>query len=70
MLAGAFAPAFPIDLVENFALALSTASDVQAQVPVTDAVRGVFAAGKDEGLGDLNITGIVRRCRHAAEGVV
>ena len=68
MLAGAFAPAFPIDLVEkDFALARVTAAEVEAAVPVTNAVHAVFAAAKHEGLGNMNITGIVRRYRRSEE---
>lgn len=62
MLNRAFAPAFPIDLVEkDFALTLSAAAAVQAPTPVVAAVREVFAAAKTEGLGHLNITGIAQR---------
>lgn len=62
MLAEAFAPAFPIDLVEkDFALTLATAKSAKADTPVTEAVHGVFAAARREGLAGLNITGIARR---------
>lgn len=62
MLAGSFAPSFPIDLVQkDFGLAQTAAQGADALVPVIDAVEAVFAAAKSEGLGDLNITGVVRR---------
>ena len=68
MLAGSFAPAFPIDLVEkDFAPALATAAGSGADVPVTAAVHAVFAVAKAEGLGVLNVTGIVRRYETAAQ---
>jgi 3-hydroxyisobutyrate dehydrogenase len=58
MLAGSFAPAFPIDLVaKDMGLALATG----AALPVIRAVGGVFQAGIDEGLAADNITGIVQR---------
>lgn len=71
MLNRAFAPAFPIDLVEkDFALTLAAAAAVNAATPVTGAVRDVFSAAKTEGLGNLNITGIAQRydTRSAAAG--
>jgi 3-hydroxyisobutyrate dehydrogenase len=58
MLAGAFAPAFPIDLVaKDMALALGT----KARLPVIEAVAGVYDAAMVEGLAQDNITGIVQR---------
>ena len=68
MLNRAFAPAFPIDLAEkDFALTLTTAKSAGAALPVTEAVRAVFAAAMVEGLGDLNITGIAQRYDARAE---
>jgi 3-hydroxyisobutyrate dehydrogenase len=62
MLAGAFSPAFPIDLVEkDFALALQTGVQVSADLAVTSAVHSVYAAAMAEGHGADNITGIVQR---------
>jgi 3-hydroxyisobutyrate dehydrogenase len=62
MLAGQFAPAFPIDLVEkDFALVLQTGGQVAAGLPVTEAVHDAYAAAKAEGHGGDNITGIVQR---------
>lgn len=62
MLAGGFAPTFPIVLIEkDFGLAIATGATVGAQLPVTEAVRAVFAAAKTEGYADENITGVVQR---------
>jgi 3-hydroxyisobutyrate dehydrogenase len=62
MLNRAFAPAFPIDLVEkDFALTLQTATKGGAALPVTTAVHRAFADAKAEGYGADNITGIVQR---------
>ena len=62
MLGHAFPAAFPIDLVaKDFAMLARTAEGVSAPVPVSAELGRVFAAARDEGLGDLNITGIVRR---------
>jgi 3-hydroxyisobutyrate dehydrogenase len=62
MLNRAFAPAFPIDLVEkDFALTLQTAAKSAAALPVTAAVHRAFADAKADGHGGDNITGIVQR---------
>jgi len=61
MLAGAFAPAFPIDLVaKDFGLVAGTAAGVGAAVPVSAAAQAVYEAGVAGGIGDDNITGIVQ----------
>ncbi|MGL4235674.1 NAD(P)-dependent oxidoreductase [Tabrizicola sp.] len=58
MLAGNFAPAFPIDLVaKDLDIALGTG----ATLPVTRLVADVFQAAIAEGLAKDNITGIVQR---------
>jgi 3-hydroxyisobutyrate dehydrogenase len=62
MLAAAFAPAFPNDLVEkDFRLALQTGDETGADLPVTRATRAVYAAAMTEGFGADNITGVVQR---------
>jgi 3-hydroxyisobutyrate dehydrogenase len=62
MLAGAFAPAFPIDLVDkDFGLVTDTGVALGANLPVATAVHAVFAAAKAEGFGADNITGVVQR---------
>lgn len=73
MLGNSFAPAFPIDLVaKDLAMALRSAAEIEgdiepgagAELPVTAALGQVFAAAREEGLGELNATGIVKRyCR-------
>lgn len=61
MLAGAFAPAFPIDLVaKDFGLVAQSAQAVAAEVPVSAAAGDVFRQGVAQGLGADNITGIVQ----------
>ncbi len=58
MLAGKFAPAFPISLVvKDFGLALESVSDL----PVTRAVAEVYRDAERKGLGDENITAVVQR---------
>jgi len=62
MVAGNFAPMFPITLVEkDFAYVVNTAEAVGAEVPLAEATRQIFAEALAQGLGDLNITGIARR---------
>lgn len=58
MLAGRFAPAFPIDLVvKDLGLALGAGRDL----PVTGAVAEVYREAAREGLGEENITAVVQR---------
>jgi 3-hydroxyisobutyrate dehydrogenase len=58
MLAGNFAPAFPIDLVaKDFGLILGTS----ANLPVSSAAAQVFQAAVAEGMAGDNITGVVQR---------
>jgi 3-hydroxyisobutyrate dehydrogenase-like beta-hydroxyacid dehydrogenase len=60
MLAGRFAPAFPVDLVvKDFGLALGAGGDL----PVARAVAAVYAEAVREGLGEENITAVVQRYR-------
>lgn len=62
MLAGNFAPAFPIDLVEkDLGMVESSAGTLGAPVPLSAAVRRIYADAKAAGLSDDNITGIARR---------
>lgn len=61
MLGDQFPPAFPIDLVaKDFAMLAATADSAGAATPLSTRARQVYAAARDAGLGDLNITGIVR----------
>lgn len=58
MLAGRFAPAFPIDLVvKDLGLALDAGRDL----PVTRTVAQVYRDAAREGLEDENITAVVQR---------
>ena len=60
MLAGNFAPMFPIELVEKdfgYAQALAGSGDA---APVLGAVHAVFARALAQGMGADNLTGIVR----------
>jgi 3-hydroxyisobutyrate dehydrogenase len=60
MLARAFAPAFPVDLVvKDLGLALGTGADL----PMTGAALQVYADAAREGLGDENITAVAQRFR-------
>lgn len=62
MLGNAFPAAFPIDLVaKDFAMVARTGSEVGATMPVSGEIGSVFSAARDEGLGELNATGIVKR---------
>ncbi|MCQ8186637.1 NAD(P)-dependent oxidoreductase [Parvularcula maris] len=61
MLAGAFAPAFPIDLVaKDFDLAEASARAAGARVPVTKASGGAYREAVRQGYGEDNITGIMQ----------
>jgi 3-hydroxyisobutyrate dehydrogenase len=60
MLAGTFAPLFPVDLIEkDFGYVLREIADPSA-APTIAAARGVFQRAIDQGLGDDNMTGVVR----------
>ncbi len=64
MLAGRFAPAFPIDLVEkDFATLRRTADAFGAEVPVTGAVGRVYERASAGGHAEDNITGVVQLYR-------
>lgn len=62
MLAGQWAPQFPIDLVhKDFGLLCCSAEAVAARVPSAEAMRAIYAAAIAEGFSDDNITAIARR---------
>ncbi len=62
MLDGRWAPAFPIELVaKDMDLAMRSADETGAAVPLVESVAGIYAAAVAEGYGDDNITGIVQR---------
>lgn len=61
MIAGAWAPAFPIDLVaKDFTLMDRSARQVSATVPLCQRTGEVYAKGVRDGIGGDNITGIVQ----------
>ena len=61
MLAGAFAPMFPVALAEkDFEYALIAAGGVGATTPMIEAARHVFRDAIDRGWGDDNLTGVAR----------
>jgi 3-hydroxyisobutyrate dehydrogenase-like beta-hydroxyacid dehydrogenase len=62
MLAGTFEPLFPVELVDKdlgYAITMAGAGSSK-HMPVATAAREVFRHGIDRGMGDDNITGIVR----------
>lgn len=60
MQAGKFAPQFPIELIEkDFGYTLKAAGS-DAQAPTIAAARSVFRAGIDKGLGQENMTAVVK----------
>ncbi|KAF1023303.1 MAG: 2-hydroxy-3-oxopropionate reductase [Pseudomonas sp.] len=60
MAAGNFAPQFPVSLIEkDFGYVVSAAGGAQA-APTIEASRKVFGAAIEQGLGDLNMTGVVQ----------
>lgn len=60
MRAGDFAPQFPVALIEkDFGYALQAAGTPVA-APTLAAARGVFQQAMNQGLGDLNLTGVVQ----------
>jgi len=64
MLAGKFAPLFPIDLVEkDFGYVAGVAEAVGAEAPVVEATRRVLRGAIAQGYGDDNITGLAQLYR-------
>ena len=62
MIAGQFAPAFPIDLVaKDFGLLAKSASGLMADLPVSGVAEQIYKDATQSGLGADNITGIVQR---------
>ena len=60
MLAGNFAPQFPVELIEkDFGYVLREAGDPGA-APTISAAHGVFQRAIEQGLGAENMTGVVR----------
>ena len=60
MLSGTFAPQFPIELIEkDFSYTVHTAGG-EENAPAITAVRNIFRKAISEGLGELNMTAIVK----------
>ena len=60
MLAGNFAPQFPIELIEkDFGYTVQAAGSAEA-APTIAAARNVFRQGIERGLGQQNMTGVVQ----------
>jgi len=60
MLSGNFAPQFPIALIEkDFGYAVATAGD-GGTIPTITAAHGVFQQAIEQGLGGINMTGVVK----------
>jgi 3-hydroxyisobutyrate dehydrogenase len=61
MLAGNFAPMFPVELVEkDFGYASAAAQAVNAQIPVVDAVHAVLQRAVQQGLAQQNLTALAK----------
>jgi 3-hydroxyisobutyrate dehydrogenase len=60
MLSGTFAPQFPIELIEkDFSYTVRTAGG-EENAPAITAIRNVFRKAISEGLGELNMTAVVK----------
>jgi 3-hydroxyisobutyrate dehydrogenase len=60
MLSGTFAPQFPIELIEkDFSNTVHTAGG-EENAPVITAIRNIFRKAISEGLGELNMTAVVK----------
>src|ERR1700739_3398266 len=60
MLSGTFAPQFPIELIEkDFSYTVHTAGG-EENAPAITAIRNIFRKAISEGLGELNMTAIVK----------
>nr|WP_321411568.1 NAD(P)-dependent oxidoreductase [uncultured Carboxylicivirga sp.] len=53
-----FAPQFPVELISKDFDYISTINDADEQISLLKRVSEIFHAGIDNGLGDLNMTGI------------
>jgi len=64
MLQDAFAPLFPVELVEKDLSYALAAAGSDAKAPIVTAARGVFAEAMRNGYGGDNLTGVVRLYRN------
>jgi 3-hydroxyisobutyrate dehydrogenase len=61
MLAGNYAPMFPVKLVhKDFSYVHALAAGQRQAMPLSDAARGVMGRAIEHGIGDDNLTGIFR----------
>jgi 3-hydroxyisobutyrate dehydrogenase len=64
MVAGAFEPMFPVELVtKDLRYALTAAESAGAQLPIGKSAHGVFEAGLTSGLGGENLTAVTKLYR-------
>lgn len=67
MLAGNFAPMFPIDLVaKDFRYAVAAGSAVEAELPLVQSTGEVFRVAAERGYGGDNIAGVVQLYQRTA----
>ncbi len=60
MLSGNFTPQFPIELIEkDFSYTVKTAAG-EENAPAISSIRDVFRGAIRDGLGDLNMTAVVK----------
>jgi 3-hydroxyisobutyrate dehydrogenase-like beta-hydroxyacid dehydrogenase len=60
MIAGAFQPMFPVNMMaKDMGYALAATGDAR-KAPLIAATRQAFAEGVERGLGDLNMTALVQ----------
>ena len=56
-----FDPLFPIELVEkDLGYVVETGARLSTKTPTAAAIRGLYRAAIDEGLGDHNIHGVLK----------
>jgi 3-hydroxyisobutyrate dehydrogenase-like beta-hydroxyacid dehydrogenase len=61
MVSGAFAPLFPVELVDkDLGYAMDAATRSASRVPVTEVTRAIYVEAVRQGLGNDNLSGIVR----------
>ena len=66
MVAGKFAPLFPIELVEkDMSYAVQTANARGASLPLAAATQQIYESAIAQGYGENNITGIVQLYDHS-----
>ena len=52
---------FPIDLVEkDFRYVMQTAADIEAKIPISEAIHQIYLDAVNKGYGGNNITGVAK----------